>query len=233
MSRTGRRRPGRRAMSLRGRLMLFLSLMAAATLVLVSLLTTRFLPRRYNEYIEARLTAQAERLAGMITASEADVSRRTPWGLELNADFWQQVNDAISTGELDVRGLCINVSDEGLRTINYIENLHPCLLHPGADSGFGGLGRSDRDTEEALALRAAVFEQGSLVRILTTSSGSQQMVVGRLARQGQYAVLVSTSLAQIGEAGLVLNKVLPFVALVLGGLPSSGPGFSAAGSPGR
>ena len=214
----GAKRRGRRALSLRGRLMLFLSLMAAATLVLVGLLTTRFLPRRYNAYIEARLTAQADLLAGMITASETDVSRRTLWGLELDPDFWQQVNDAISAGTLDVRGLCVDVSDTALRTINYIENLHPCLLHPGTGSGFGGLGRSDRDTEEALALRSAVFEQGSLVRILTTSSGSQQMVVGRLAREGQYAVLVSTSLAQIGEAGLVLNRVLPIVALMLGGL---------------
>ena len=83
----GAKRRGRRALSLRGRLMLFLSLMAAATLVLVGLLTTRFLPRQYNRYIEARLTAQAERLAGLITDSETEISRRTPWGLELNADF--------------------------------------------------------------------------------------------------------------------------------------------------
>lgn len=214
--RAARGRSARRVLGLRGRLMLFVSLMAAVTLALVGLLTTQFLPHRYNQHIEARLSSQCELLAGMIDESGEEISRRTPWGLELNAGFWQQVNEAIRAGTLDVRGLCVEVSDESLRTVNYVENLQPCLLHPGAGSGFGGLTAPERDTEEARALRAEVFSSGSLTRILTTSSGSQQMVVGRLAGGGQYAVLVSTSLAQIGEAGVVLKKLLPHIALLMG-----------------
>lgn len=210
------KRKAPRTLSLRGRLMLFMSLIVASTLVLVGLLTTRFLPRRYNAFIQQRLTAQCSALADMVSASEADICRRTPWGLELNAEFWQQVNDSIRSGKLDVRGLCIEVSDESCLPVNYIENLHPCLLHPGTGSGFGGLGAPDRDTQEVRLLRAEVFEQGSLVRVLTTSSGSQQMVVGRLAREGRYAIMVSTSLAQIGEARVVLKSLLLFVAVLLG-----------------
>lgn len=210
------KRKARRALSLRGRLMLFMTLIMAATLILVWLLTTRFMPRRYNSFIERRLTAQCDALAGMLDESETDIGRRTPWGLELNAEFWQKVNEAIRSGELDVRGLCIEVSDESCLPVNYIENLQPCLLHPGTGNGFGGFGASDRDTPEVRLLRAEVFEKGSLTRILTTSSGSQQMVVGRLARQGQYAILVSTSLAQIGEARVVLKSLLLYVAVLMG-----------------
>ena len=68
------------------------------------------------------------------------------------------------------------------------------------------------DTAEIVRLRGMVFLQGS-VEETVSSGGNLQMVVGRLTADGEYAVIVSTSLAQIDTAAAVLRGVLPPIAL--------------------
>ncbi len=65
-----------------------------------------------------------------------------------------------------------------------------------------------------------MFEEGSLYQIIRIGS-SMQMCVGRLSADGQYGVIVSTSMAQITTAAEVLRTILGPVALDLAGAGSA------------
>ena len=197
-------------LGIRGQLMLFLCAMSAFILLLVWALTSYFLQWQYNQYIRAQLTSQADALVAMINASESPISARSFWGLQLDPVFWERVNTAVNDGTLDVTNCCVEVSDTTLGSVNYIENLYPCLIHA-PRSQLGRAVSTERDSALALKLRKSLFENGTLYDIVRTSSNSSQMVVGRLTADRQYAVIFSTNLQQIGEAGAVLGHLLPFI----------------------
>ena len=197
---------------MRARLTIFLCGMTALILLLVWGLTTFLLQPRYNRFIRAQLTQKADTLVQMINASPEPISERTFWKLKLNTEFWEQVNTAMNDGTLDVTNTCVEVSDVSLQYVNYAENLYPCLVHENRPTvGWSTSNATDRDTDVAVKLRKALFEQGELYEIVTTSSDATQMVVGRLSADRQYAVLVSTNLHQIRMAGMVMNQLLPAI----------------------
>ena len=66
----------------------------------------------------------------------------------------------------------------------------------------------------AIQLRQKLFQNGELYQIVKVGS-TMQMCVGRLSADGQYGVIVSTSLAQITTAAEVLRSILGPVALIL------------------
>lgn len=205
-----------RNLSIRHRLMLFLCLMSIVLLGLVFLMLSRFLQPEYDRHIRSQLDESLDSLVDMVNNNEGEISRRNVMGLELDPDFWFTLNGAISTGELNLHNCCMEISDLSLSRVYSIANLYPCLLHKVERNVTGRV--ETIDTTDVVRLRAELFQKGTISRILTTTSGARQMVVGALARDGQYAILVSTSLAQVDEARVVLGQFLPFIALVLAAL---------------
>ena len=212
--------PFHRALSIRGQLMVFLCFICLFLLVLVWMLVSKLLQPRYNTYIHEKLENRLDAIVAMMDGaidSGVQISSRDFWTLTLNTDFWNGMNTAISSGTLNLTNCCVDISDTTLRSVNYIENLHPCLLHNSTGSMFGGAdgSPSSRDNEEVIRLRRECLENGELYRIIETSSGSSQMVVGRTTADGSYVVLVYTSIAQVAEAGSVLGMLLPGIAALL------------------
>ena len=63
------------------------------------------------------------------------------------------------------------------------------------------------DTRTAILARHALYNEGSLYKIIE-SGGNRQMLVGCLTKDGSYGVIVSASLAQIETAAEVMRSVL-------------------------
>ncbi|MCI2047368.1 MAG: HAMP domain-containing histidine kinase [Faecalibacterium sp.] len=210
-----------RTLSIRGQLMLFLCFMCLFLLVLVWVLSSRLLQPRYNAYIYDKLSARLDTIVSMMNEAidnGEEISSRDFWTLNVNSDFLDDMNAAVRDGTLNVTGCCVDISDTTMRSVIYIENVHPCLLHNSTGSMFGGNGEgpaSNRDTEDVIRLRRACFSAAQLYRVLRTSSGTSQMVVGRTTSDGKYCVLVSASIAQVDEAGVVLKMLLPGIAAIL------------------
>lgn len=205
----------RRPLRMRTKLMFFLCAMTALTLLLVWLLVTRFLEPLYQNHIYRDLVARMESLATRIDAAESPISDRSLWGLKVDDEFWDKINEEIVNGTLDFQGCCVDVADNTLRSVAHIEHLYPCLLHATA-STFGVTGETDWNTTQMIYLRSQVFEKGQIYEIVESKNGDRrQMVVGRLAGNGQYTVILSTSMAQVTEAAVVLDELLPTVGLGL------------------
>lgn len=201
---------------MRAKLTLFLCGMTALILLLIWGLTTFLLQPRYNRVIRSQLSQKVDTLVAMIDASDRPISTRTFWELQLNADFWEKVNTAMNDGTLDVTNTCVDISDATLQYVNYAENLYPCLVHENRPAVGWSTGTTvNRDTDVAVKLRKTLFEQGELYEIVTTSSESSQMAVGRLSADGAYAVIISTNLHQIRVAGIVLGQLLPAILLLV------------------
>ena len=211
-----RRRRGLSGMGVRRQLIVFLGLVTLLTLTLVWALITYWLEPMYHRNIRASLETKAERVVAMIDASDTPISQRTLTGLFLNDSFWTDFLDSVSDGRLDLENCCLDISDSTLRSVRNLESLYPCVLHESV-LAFGGEGKMNVDTAEIVRLRGMVFLQGS-VEETVSSGGNLQMVVVRLTADDEYAVIVSTSLAQIDTAAAVLRGVLPPIALLLFGL---------------
>ena len=166
--------------------------------------------------IRKALEGKAAAVVSMIDASDTPISSRTFAGLILNETFWANFLEAVLDGQLDLENCCVDISDSTLGNVRCLESLYPCVLHESVSS-FGGQGKMNVDTPEIVRLRGMVFTQGS-VNETVSSGGNMQMAVGRLSADGKYAVIVSTSLAQIDTAADVLGSVLPPIALLLFGL---------------
>lgn len=205
-----RQQPKQFKFGVQAQLTLFLCTMTGIILLLVWGLTSFFLQGQYNRYIHSQLDAQAAKLVAMIDASEEPISARGLWDVYLNSIFWEQVNTAVNDGTLQVDGCCVEVFDASLRSVNYVENMYPCLIHE-SRSRLGFSSSAERDTTMAVSLRRSLFETGSLYDILHTASNSSQMVVGRLSADGKYGVIFSANLQQIGVAGTVLGQLLPLI----------------------
>ncbi len=211
-----------RTLSIRGQLMLFLCFMCLFLLILVWVLSSRLLQPRYNSYIYSKLDARLDVIVSMMDKAienGEEISSRDFWTLNVNSAFLDDMNAAVRDGTLNVTGCCVDISDTTMRSVIYIENVHPCLLHNSTGSMFGGdadgPAASNRDTDDVIRIRRACFSTGEVYRILRTSSGTSQMVVGRTTSDGKYCVLVSASIAQVDEAGVVLKMLLPGIAAIL------------------
>lgn len=213
------RKAPRRRLGIRGQLMLFLCAMCLFLLGCLWLITAGMLQPRYNQYIYDQLSAKLDTFVGMMDDAIADgtvLSQRYLGALYTNDEFWDGVmNAAIRAGRLSLVDCCVDVSDQTLRHVKYSENLYPCLLHESTATGFGLMNESSRDSAEAIRLRQECLARGSLYKIVETASGSRQMVVGKTTADGSYAVLISANLAQVGEAAVVLRRLMPAAAAVL------------------
>jgi signal transduction histidine kinase len=208
-----------RTLSIRGQLMLFLCFMCLFLLVLMWILSSRLLQPRYYSYVYEKLSSRLDTIVSMMDEaieSGEEISNRDFWTLTLNPEFWSGMNAAVSDGTLNLTGCCVDISDKTLRSVNYIENLHPCLLHNSAGGMFGDSSGapSSRDTEAVIRFRRECFSRGELYEIYYTSSASQ-MVVGRTTMDGKYCILVSANIAQVDEAYKVLRLLLPGIAAIL------------------
>lgn len=196
-------------LGVRGRLMLCMFSIMLTVLLLIWFLVIYVFQPQYNSYIRQELESRVDSLVAMIDTSEDPISSRTFLGLELNPVFWDSVNTAINNGELDVSSCCVDVSDGTFRLVNYVENIHPCLLYDDAQ-GVGAIGQTNRNSPLAVRLRMQLFRDGSLYQILS-SGGLSQMLVGKLSSDGNYAVIMSMGLSQINAAGDVLETLLPLI----------------------
>ena len=206
-----------RTLSIRGQLLLFLCCMCLLLLLMVWGLSARLLQPRYNSYIREKLEVRADLIVAEMNEAIEDgtvISERDFGILTLNTEFWSSLNDTLGTSGVDLSNYCIDISDTTLRSVNAMENLHPCLLHNSTGSQFGNTGSlsSQRDTADVIRLRQQCFTEGALY---TTIGNDRQMIVGRLTEDGSYCVLVSTSMFQVDEAGVVLRMLLPGIAALL------------------
>ena len=198
-------------LGVQGQLILFLGGITLVTLLAVWLLVIYCLQPQYNHTMRTALESKLGAIVSRIDASDEPLVDYNLWSREPNTDFWQSFYDDIENGNLKVDNCCIDISDRTCRSIQYIENLYPCILHESMGS-LNGLVMTNSDTRLAIQLRQQLFEEGSLYKIIE-SGANRQMVVGALSANGDYAVIVSTSLAQIETAALVLSKMLPPIGL--------------------
>ena len=209
----------RAGFGMREKLMLAMCGISFLVLGVLRFATTSLLQPTYNHFIYESLEQRLDAFTALFDEAYQngqEISRRDLFGLQLNTEFWSGVNQVLSDGEIQVSDCCVDISDTTLRSVNYVENVQPCLLHENTSSRFGAsAGSTERDTAAIIELRQEVFEKGELYRICESPSGVRQMVVGRLAAGGGYAIIVSTGLARIDEAGMVMNMLQPTMILVL------------------
>lgn len=193
--------------------MLFMSGVTVVTLLLVWALITYWLTPQYTRTLRDSLTERAAALAARIDASDTEVSRREFGYLFLNESFWDALKADIEADVIDVDGCCVDISDATCRSVQYYENMVPCVLHDTV-TDFGGNIVFSRDTATVMQEREALFSQGELFDTLE-SGGNRQMLAGVLTADGRYGVIVSANLAQIATAADVLRGMLPPIALLL------------------
>ena len=201
------------SLSISRQLMLFIGGITLITLGLVWGIITYALEPQYNRNIRAKLDGKAAAITALIDQSDSAISNRSYLGLTLNDEFWSGVSKTFQDKKINVDGCCVDFSDTTLRCLKAYESMYPCLLHE-STGAFGGDFGYNVDTRVAIQLRQKLFEEGSLYQIVKIGS-SMQMCVGQLSADGQYGVIVSTSLAQITTAAEVLRSILGPVALIL------------------
>ena len=201
------------ALSIRWQLMLFIGGITLFTLLLVWGIITYALAPQYNRNIRNKLDAKAAAITALIDQSDSAISNRSYLGLTLNEDFWDGVSETFQDKKINVDSCCVDFSDTTLRCLKAYESMYPCLLHESTGAFDGAFGYNV-DTHVAIQLRQKLFQNGELYQIVKVGS-TMQMCVGRLSADGQYGVIVSTSLAQITTAAEVLRSILGPVALLL------------------
>ena len=201
------------ALGIRWQLMLFIGGITLFTLLLVWGIITFALEPQYNRNIRTKLEGKAAAITALIDQSDTPISNRSYLGLTLNEEFWSGVSETFQDKKINVDGCCVDFSDSTLRCLKAYESMYPCLLHE-STGAFGGDFGYNVDTRIAIQLRQKLFEDGELYQIVKVGS-SMQMCVGRLSADGQYGIIVSTSLAQITIAAEVLRSILAPVALLL------------------
>ena len=210
-------RAGRGAFfSLRYQMMIVFCVVVALVLGLVWFISAQLLQPLYNRHIYQYLNTQVDRLVAMIESCDAPVSYRAFAFSDAvkNDEFWASVDAAAQDGRLDFRNCCVDIADSTLRHVASSENVYPCLLHESAGDLFGGKITTKRDSDTITAFRQAVMTGGSVRQIVGTSSGAQQMVVGKLAKNGEwgnYSVIISTTLTRVSEAAVVQGQLMPAI----------------------
>lgn len=206
-------KPRRTVVELRWQIMLFITGITVLTLGLVWGIITYGLQPQYNHKIRTSLENKATAIVAEINQNETPIASRDFGVLVLDSDFWNNLQEIFSSGDINVSNCCIDICDTTLRSISFLENLFPCVLH-GSTGGFGGDFNYSANTPLSVKVRQKLFEEGTLYQIID-SGGTRQMVVGRLSADGQYGVIVSTSLAQIATATDVLRTIMPPLGILL------------------
>ena len=172
------------ALGVQGQLMLFLCGITVLTLGLVWGLITYGLQPMYNRNIQKRLERESSVIAGMIDSAGGQISSRDYGSLTLQNETFWS----------------------NLKTAleNGVINVDNCCIDIS----------DNPDTRTAILARHALYNEGSLYKIIE-SGGNRQMLVGCLTKDGSYGVIVSASLAQIETAAEVMRSVLIPVAIFL------------------
>lgn len=203
------------ALGVQGQLMLFLCGITVLTLGLVWGLITYGLQPMYNRNIQKRLERESSVIAGMIDSAGGQISSRDYGSLTLqNETFWSNLKTALENGVINVDNCCIDISDNTCRSVQFLEGLYPCILHNSMATFGDNMTVYTPDTRTAILARHALYNEGSLYKIIE-SGGNRQMLVGCLTKDGSYGVIVSASLAQIETAAEVMRSVLIPVAIFL------------------
>ena len=203
------------ALGVQGQLMLFLCGITVLTLGLVWGLITYGLQPMYNRNIQKRLERESSVIAGMIDSAGGQISSRDYGSLTLqNETFWSNLKTALENGVINVDNCCIDISDNTCRSVQFLEGLYPCILHNSMATFGDNMTVYTPDTRTAILTRHALYNEGSLYKIIE-SGGNRQMLVGCLTKDGSYGVIVSASLAQIETAAEVMRSVLIPVAIFL------------------
>ena len=206
-------RQGNILLGVQGQLIVFLGGITLVTLLLVWVLITYFLQPQYNRTIRSNLETRLQNITARIDAADAPIISRDLWHVVPNTEFFQDLTNAIENGDLNIDNCCIDISDHTYRNIVYIESLYPCILHESMGSLSGSVDTTS-DTPLAIQLRKEVFSKGALYQIVESGS-NRQMVVGGLSSDGNYAIIVSASVAQIETAAGVLGRMLPPIGLAI------------------
>ncbi len=208
----------RHTLGIRGQLMWFLCFICLFLLGLFWLLSTQLLEPLYTKHIETQLTNQADSIVERLDDAIADGQTLSYWGfgsqLYVNSQFFNQLSSEIYENG-GMSSFCVDISDVTLRQIFKVDNLSYCNLHRTRPT--------DSSDEKAAYTTARAMRQlcresgGAVVRKINppSPSGSVQLMVGRMTADGNYTVLVTTSLMHVAEAGKVLSTVLPLAAALI------------------
>lgn len=223
----------RRTIGIRGQLMGFLCFICLLLVGLFWFLSTQLLEPLYTTHIQKQLTEQAEAIVARMDEAIGKGETLSYWAfgsrLYVNNTFFNALQDDIF--ELGgMSSFCIDISDTTLRQIFKVDNLSYCNLHRTRPTDT-----ADEQTAytTARAMRQLCRESGgTVVRKINppTPSGSVQLMVGRMTSDGNYTVLVTTSLMHVAEAGKVLSTVLPLAAALISRSRCRRHGCSASGS---
>lgn len=223
----------RRTIGIRGQLMGFLCFICLLLVGLFWFLSTQLLEPLYTTHIQKQLTEQAEAIVARMDEAIGKGETLSYWAfgsrLYVNNTFFNALRDDIF--ELGgMSSFCIDISDTTLRQIFKVDNLSYCNLHRTRPTDT-----ADEQTAytTARAMRQLCRESGgTVVRKINppTPSGSVQLMVGRMTSDGNYTVLVTTSLMHVAEAGKVLSTVLPLAAASFSPSRCRRHGCSASGS---
>ena len=208
----------RRTIGIRGQLMGFLCFICFLLVGLFWFLSTQLLEPLYTTHIQKQLTEQAEAIVARMDEAIERGETLSYWAfgsqLYVNNTFFNSLRDDIfETGKMS--SFCIDISDTTLRQIFKVDNLSYCNLHRTRPT--------DSSDEKAAYTTARAMRQlcresgGAVVRKINppSPSGSVQLMVGRMTADGNYTVLVTTSLMHVAEAGRVLSTVLPLAAALI------------------
>ena len=208
----------RRTIGIRGQLMGFLCFICFLLVGLFWFLSTQLLEPLYTTHIQKQLTEQAEAIVARMDEAIERGETLSYWAfgsqLYVNNTFFNSLRDDIfETGGMS--SFCIDISDTTLRQIFKVDNLSYCNLHRTRPT--------DSSDEKAAYTTARAMRQlcresgGAVVRKINppSPSGSVQLMVGRMTADGNYTVLVTTSLMHVAEAGKVLSTVLPLAAALI------------------
>ena len=208
----------RRALGIRGQLMLFLCFICLLLLGLFWFLSTQLLEPLYVKHIQKQLTNAAETIAASLDEAEAQGTKLSYWSfgsqLYVNSEFFDELSEDILESST-MSSFCVDISDSTLRQIYKLENLSYCNLHKTRPIDISTDGVIAYDT--ARAMRQKCRENNGWVQRINpiTPSGSVQLMVGRMTADGAYTVLVTTSLMHVSEAGEVMSTVLPLAAALI------------------
>ena len=201
------------AISIHGQLMLFIGGMTLLTVGLIWGIITYALAPKYNATIRQNLTDKASAITAIFDQTDSEISSRDFGVLQLDDGFWDSLGQTFADKRINMDGYCVDFSDSTLRCLKAYESMYPCLLHESTGAFSGEFGYN-LNTRQLIAFRQQLFKDGSLYKIVQMGS-NRQMVVGQLSADGQYGIIVSTSLAQIATAAEVLRSILWPVALFL------------------
>ena len=202
--------------SFRSKLMTFVFLICLVLIGLVYALSVLSLEPAYNRRIREDLSATLNNLVSLM--DNADHPLTTPGLLGIpqrTTAFNDQLSSLIQSGQLS--GLCVEIATSAGQKVFSMEALPTtCLLHTGKLLASSSSGLSVIDAEIASQMRYITIVDGQVTRVLENSStGAQQLVMGKLTADGSYTVLVSTDLARIPQAAAVLAGQMKWVALLL------------------